>query len=373
VSRGPAAVGLAVCLATMAACAWASTDSAGDAGDSAAWAAPLPASEPYVVMSDARHGWAVWPSRESWLVLQTTDGWTHVRNATPVGVPTEGGLALSATAGSVAVAVLPYDRLLSSPLLTAAADQTGATTWEPQQLPGAVVDARDSVAVGPHGPTAVLRRGGGTLVTARAGDWATLADPARLAPGHGLRLDSVTWGGHGLGWLTGHATAGSPVAFQTGDDGATWAPLPPTNGGVAALVPCGSGSVWVLPVLTGGGRIVFRRTVDGGRTWRAGGSLAVPAGRTAWGCSGDEVWSLGRQGDVDEVFASTDGGAHWTGRGRAPDGVVDLTPVGGGAGFATTEHGGHAALWSVHDDGAVLHRLRLPGWVATLGGTGSQD
>jgi hypothetical protein len=372
VIRGAAAVGLAVCLASTAACAGTSTDSAAD-DDSTAWSAPVPASEPYIVMTDAQHGWAVWPSRESWLVLQTADGWQHVRNATPVGVPTEGGLALSATAGSVAVAVLPYDRLLSSPLLTATASDTGATTWAPQELPGPVVDAGASVAVGPHGPTAVLRRGGGTLITGRTGGWTTLTDPARLARGHDLRLDSVTWGGNGLGWLTGHGTAGSPVAFQTADDGATWSPVPRTIGGVAALAPCGAGTVWLLPVLTGGGRIVFRRTVDDGRTWPASGSLAAPRGRPAWGCLGDEVWSLGRRGGADHVFASADGGAHWADRGPAPDGVVDLTPVGGGNGYATTEHDDEATLWSVRDDGAAVHRLRLPGWVATLGGAGSDD
>ncbi|MDQ1601677.1 MAG: hypothetical protein QOD68_3151, partial [Actinomycetota bacterium] len=161
--RGAAAVGLAVCLAMLAACAGTSTDTA-RGPDGSRWSAPVPASEPYVVMSDARHGWAVWPSGKSWLVLQTSDGWTHVRNATPVGVPTNGGLALAAAAGSVAVAVLPYDRLLASPLLTAAS-QTGTAAWEPQELPGAVVDARASVAVSPEGPMVVLRRGGGTLVT----------------------------------------------------------------------------------------------------------------------------------------------------------------------------------------------------------------
>jgi hypothetical protein len=359
----------------MAACAGTSTGSTPDDDESATWSAPVPATEPDVVMSDALHGWAVWPSGQSWVVLQTSDGWTHVRNATPVGVPTAGGLALSTTAGSAAVAVLPYDRLLSSPLLTAATQPgpTTATTWVPHELPGAVVDARASVAVHAAGPTAVLRRRGGTLVTGRAGGWATLADAARLAPGHGLRIDSVTWAADGLGWLTGHGTAGSPLAFQTGDDGATWSPLPATTGDVAALAPCGSGAVWVLPVLTGGGRIVFRRTVDGGRTWQAGGSLPAATGQPAWGCSGDEVWSLGRRSDADDVFASDDGGAHWTDRGRAPEGVVDLTLVGGGTGFATTEHDDAATLWSVHDDGAAIHRLRLPGWVATLGGTGSAD
>jgi hypothetical protein len=47
--------------------------------------------------------------------------------------------------------------------------------------------------------------------------------------------------------------------------------------------------------------------------------------------------------------------------------------VGGGIGYATTEHDHEATLWSVRDDGADLHRLRLPGWVATLGGAGSDD
>ena len=114
-------------------------------------------------MTSGDTGWAVWPSGSSWLVLRTTDGWSHVTNATPTGVPTNGGLVIDATSGgSIAVAVEAYERLLSSPLLT----KTGATAvWRTAELPGAVTNARSAVAVTSTATTAVLRSAGGTVVT----------------------------------------------------------------------------------------------------------------------------------------------------------------------------------------------------------------
>jgi hypothetical protein len=236
-----------------------------------------------------------------------------------------------------------------------------------------VVNARGALAVGPTGTSAVLRRHGGTLVAAHAGAWLTLTDAERLAPRARLRLETVTWGADGLGWLTGHATDAA-VAFRTADAGATWTPVP-TGPGVptAALAPCGAGSTWVLPVLSAAGRVTFRRTVDAGRTWRTGGSLPMAAELPAWGCSGDDVWSVTQRHGSEQVVASDDGGVHWAEPRRAPAGVVDLTPVGDGAGFAVSRHGGESVLWSLDGDGTAWHRLRLPGWVGRLGGSMSDD
>ena len=37
-------------------------------------------------------GWATWRSGDSWILLQTADGFRHVTNATPIAVPTDGGV-----------------------------------------------------------------------------------------------------------------------------------------------------------------------------------------------------------------------------------------------------------------------------------------
>lgn len=331
-------------------------------------AVPLPAATPYLVMTDRTTGWAVWPGGSSWLVLRTTDGWEHSENATPVGVPTAGGLALAVTSEASAVAVEPYDRLLSSPVLT----RTGAAPWAPGQLPGAVAAARSAVALRSGTTTAVLRTSRGTVVAKDAGAWTTVTMAARLTRGRGLWLDAVTWADSRLGWLTGHGTGLAPVAFQTMDGGHTWTPVPLTGrGALAALAPCRTGPTWVLPVIGAGGRVVFHRTADGGGSWAAGGSLPVATGLPAWGCAADRVWSAGGSDTGDRVFSSADGGSRWADRGPAPRGLADLAPVGGGTGYATSVDGDAAVLWAVTADGARFRQRALPGWVDTLGGAGS--
>jgi hypothetical protein len=53
--------------------------------------------------------------------------------------------------------------------------------------------------------------------------------------------------------------------------------------------------------------------------------------------------------------------------------LVDLVPLGGGTGWATTGKGVTATLWTVSADGAQLRRHRLPAWVSTIGASGSQS
>jgi hypothetical protein len=354
-------------LVLLAASACSGHGSVGTASEGApSSTSPLSARAPYLLMSSDRSGWAVWPSGESWVVLHTTDGWADVTNATPVAVPTGGGLILDASVdGAVAVAVEPYDRLVTSPLLT----RTGATAaWSPEELPGAVSDSRDAVSTSASGTTVVLDKAGGTLVTGGNAGWAALTDSSKLAPAGHLRLDGVTWADEALGWLTGHGPSGSKVAFQTRDGGHTWTSVPEVpSSAVAALAPCGAGRTWLLPVVTTDGKIVVERTTDGGEMWTGGSAIAAPSGSPVWGCAGDEVWMAGSAAAKNHVFASSDGGATWSDRGRAPAGLTDLTPLGDGTGFATSDSSHHPLLWAVADNGAELSPRALPGWVATLG------
>ena len=342
---------------------------------STATAAPLGAASPWLQMSDRRSGEAVWPSGAAFLLLRTTDGWAHVTNITPVAVPTGGGLSMAADSGGLVVAVLPFDQLVFSPLLLRS---LSASSWSPDTTPGALAPGRHSVSISPRSVTAVLRARGGTVVEKGKQGWRVLTDAARLAPGRHLQLDGVGWGTDGRGWLTGHGPAGSPVAFTTGDFGATWAAVGGLGSDdVAALTPCGGEQQWTMPVIRAHGTVALAATTDGGVTWVTGASLTLPAGVPAWGCHGREVWMLGgaadsndpadRQAGGDSVYSSLDAGTTWTKQGPAPAGVSDLVPTGDHGGFATSATSKGPVLWAVRRDGASFTPIALPSWVATVG------
>lgn len=329
--------------------------------------APLPATTPYVATTGGSTGWAVWPSGTAWLVLQTTDGFAHVTNRTPVAVETDGGLIGSFASDRAAVAVGAHDRLLRSPLLTS----TGGAAWVPTELPDAVSNARDAVSIAGRSETAVAA--GGTVLVKTATGWSAVAEVRRLAPAGGLHIDSIVWANASLGWLTAHGRAGQPMAFQTSDGGVAWTALPLATGSVvAALAPCGTGASWLLPVIDTEGIERVLRTGDGGLTWTPGTPLSVAVGAPAWGCLGDEVWTAAHVGGADRVLASADGGNDWVDRGPAPTGLTDLTPAGDGVGFAAST-GKSATLWAVGAGGASFNAVRLPGWIAAVGSQTSGD
>jgi hypothetical protein len=353
---------VALALLALALTSGCAGSNAGDA-DQPTTASWLPASAPYVEMSTARSGWAVWPSRDAWLVLRTDDGWRHVRNATPVGVPTAGGFVLAATPRTALVAVGAYDRLLTSPLLIETAGR-----WRPDELPGAVSASRGAVGFTTHGATAVLRSG--QVVAQAAGQWSTLTTSRRLSPRGALTLDSLTWLDRTAGILTGRAADAGPSAFLTLDGGRTWRPLPWSGESVATVAPCGSGRSWLLPVLLSDHRTRFERTADGGRSWVALASLRTAASLPAWGCHGDTVWAVS---GTSHLVASNDGGRHWIDRGSAPAGLTDLDPLGGGAGIAVSRDGDQNRLWRVRGDGSHFSEIRLPGWVRRVGAQQTSD
>ena len=325
-------------------------------------------------MQDSRSGTAVWPSGAAFLLLRTGDSWRHVTNITPVAVPTNGGLTMAASSRELVVAALPFDRLVDSPLLRGTTSGTG---WSPGQLPGGLSSGRESVGLGPHGVTAVVRDGGGTVVEKTPGGWSVLTDSSRLAPGGHLQLDSISWGAGGRGWVTAHRPAGGPVAFTTGDSGRTWASVAGlVADAVAALPPCQGGQTWMLPVLSARGtmsvssrstRSTRSTSLGAGEAWATGALLTVPRGLPAWGCHGHDVWILGGATDGDHVYSSANAGATWTDRGIAPAGVSDLAPTGNHLGFATATTATGSVLFAVRGDGASFSPIALPGWVSAIG------
>jgi hypothetical protein len=329
--------------------------------------APLPATAPYLATTGAASGYAIWPSGGSWVLLQTSDGFAHVVNRTPVGVETDGGLIASFGPASTAVAVGAHDRLVRSPVLMASA----AGAWLPAEMPGAVVDARDAVAWASGTLTAVTT--GGAVIARTATGWATLTGVAKLAPDARLRLDGVTWADATTGWITGQGPAGPAMAYRTTDAGRTWAGVPASAGtAVAALAPCGAGKSWLLPVIDTAGTVSVLRTSDRGVTWTRGSALPIPSGEPEWACAGPRVWMAGRASGADRVFASADGGQSWVDRGAPPPGLTSLAMTGTGVGFAASA-GSPASLWAVSGDGAHFAPIVLPDWVATIGAESGGD
>jgi photosystem II stability/assembly factor-like uncharacterized protein len=315
-------------------------------------------------MSDAERGWAIWPSGDSWLLLRTTDGWHTVTNATPVAVPTGGGLVVDNAGATVAVAVGAYERLLRSPVLTKPAI---AAQWRANELPGAIMNDRNALSLAGQRLSAIITRAGGTVVMAQRNGWNTLVSANSLDPDGRLLLGTVSWANSRIGWVTGRGWLGAPVAFQTTDGGHRWRPIQVAGvAPVEALAPCGEGRRWLLPVI-GRGRIALERTTDNGRHWYAGTSLPLPSGSPAWGCHGDHVWLEARSGKSQHVFASDDGGQTWAERGPAPRGLSSLVPGPGGSGFAASRTAETTAMWVVTGDGRHFVPRALPGWVATLG------
>lgn len=339
--------------------------SACGAGPSAPALAPsrLPATLPYLLMTSPSIGYATWPSGDQWVLLATRDGWRTINNATPVAVPTGGGLVVAAASGEIAAAIGPYHRLTVSPVLRRS---VSSAVWQPAQLPDAVVDDRSAVALRAGRVTAVTAATGGTVVAADGGRWATLVTGRQLG-GDGLHLQTVSWADARVGWVTGHGRAGSRVAFQTVDAGAHWSPLPVTGAAtIVALAPCGAGLRWLLPVI-GDGDIRIWRTEDQGRNWTSGAALPLAAGAPAWGCAGTSVWMSAASKGRDYVFASADGGRSWNNQGAAPAGLESLTLAGGGNGYAISHAGSTDTLWAVSGDGATFTSRVVPGWVASIG------
>ena len=328
----------------------------------------MPATAPYVVMTGGSAGWAVWPSGSAWLVLQTTDGFAHVTNRTPVAVETDGGLIGSFATDHAAVAVGAHNRLLRSPLLT----WTGGVAWVPTELPDAVSDARDAVSIAGRSETAVTA--GGTVLTKTATGWSTVADVRPPRPGRGSAYRQHRLGQR-VARVVDRARARGPADGVS--DVRRW----------RRLDSCAAGhgfsrgrprSVWSRCLVAASGhRRRGHRARSAHRRWwahlddrapRCRSPPASPHGAVSATRSGPPPTSEA----LNASLRPTDGGNEWVDRGPAPAGLTDLTPTGDGVGFAAST-GKSATLWAVSADGASFKAVGLPGWVAAVGSQTSGD
>jgi hypothetical protein len=326
-------------------------------------------------MVDATTGYAVWPSGVRWIVLGTTDGWRTVQDRTPVAVPTDGGVVLAATSSRVAVGVLPHEQLAVSPILQTA---PAPVSWQPSQLPAALLAAPGSLALAPTATWAVLADGR-TVVSSMAGSdtWNTAVTAGVLDSSGALTITGVdfTGGGSGTGFLTARGPATRPVLFVSADAGSSWQPvqLPAGSGSndetAAALAPCLVGSTWMAPIVSGDRLRVFT-SADPAGPWAAGPALLATAD-SAVACGPDRIWVATSHGSGSDVYTAAPDSA-WVLAGQVDGAVTSLAVVSSREAFATFE--GPARLETLSLGTTLTEtKVRLPDWVATIGGTAMRN
>ncbi|MCW2523897.1 MAG: Photosynthesis system assembly factor [Frankiales bacterium] len=321
-----------------------------------------PAAESFLSMTSSQSGYGVLRAGSSSILAHTDDGWRSAQNVTPPAVPTGGGLSLAVGPGLLAVGVDSYDRLLFSPLLTST---DHGHTWVPRELPGPLSDARNSVAFAGSFVTAVVSTERGTLVETDADGWRELTRAAALSPAPQLVIDSVEWAGPQVGWVTGRNPDGGAVAFTSADGGRTWRSVGSfASSAIAALAPCGAGSVWQLPIIDSDLSLRILSTADQGVTWAAGAPVAVSTPSPVWSCQGQHTLVVGRD---DRLAVSTDAGLTWRAGPVVPAGVTGLSAqVSGPALAVSNDPTSGAPKLRSSINGSSFAAVTLPAWIGQL-------
>jgi hypothetical protein len=318
-----------------------------------------------IVMTSPLTGHAVLPSGSRWIVVGTADGWRTVTNQTPTAVPTDGGLALSAGAGSLALGVLPFELLTVSPVLQST---DAGRAWSHGQLPGGLLNSPDSLSIGPGGVLALVTTGGGQVVgAARArGPWHVLTTTAGLAP-QPPHLVTVSGFGEREVALTASGVPSSPLLFVSSDAGATWQSLvlpAGTSATATALTPCEVGGFWFVPVVSGSS-LRLDRAASWSGPWSAGAPVPV-GGHPVVACGPQGVWVFGGTGNDDLHVADVTG--LWTRQGTLTEPVTSAAVVSPESAFATTSGAATRILKLRLDHSLTETPIPLPSWVATVGG-----
>jgi len=314
-------------------------------------------------MTGPQSGFAVWPSGVRWIVLGTTDGWRTVSNRTPLAVPTDGGLVLSANPTTVAVGVLPHEQLTVSPVLQST---TAGATWVPTQLPGALSSSAASLARSDGATWAVLA--GGSVVTQvdGAATWREATSAATLDPAGHLTLTGIGFPDGATGFVTGSGPGDRPILFVASENSAFQA-VPLVLGGTGeatALAPCRVGSTWVAPVVTDGRLIPFTAARATG-PWKAGPALEV-SGTPVVACGPDRVWVIAPKGSSDELSVAYPG-AQWMLQGQLAARTTSLSVVSSDRAYVS--EAAPATLTAVYLGASLRSEtVPLPDWVETVGG-----
>ena len=314
-------------------------------------------------MTGARPGLAVWPSGVRWVLLSTADGWRTVKNATPVAVPTDGGLVLAAAPDRAAVGVLPYQALTVSPVLSS----VGASrTWTPTQLPSALASSPTALALTPGGAWAVLADGSVVTQSLASTQWTTAATTASLDPTGGLSITGVGFPDGRTGFLAGSRSGAGSVLLTTTDGGKHWVDTGIAAGASASsYLPCRLGATWVAPVLSDG-RLSVRTSSSPTGPWSEGPALdGVTAPLVS--CGPTMVWIGVPHGGSESLHGFTVVGA-WTSLGSVPRALVSLGAASDTVAYAAAEDDASVVLELTTGPTLGVTEVHLPDWVASIGG-----
>ena len=319
-------------------------------------------------MTGARQGLAVWPSGVRWILLSTADGWRTVKNATPVAVPTDGGLVLAAARERAAVGVLPYQALTVSPVLSSSG---GSRTWTPTQLPSALAPSPTALALTPGGAWAVLADGSVVEQSLGSTQWKTAATTASLDPTGGLSVSGVGFPDGRTGFLAGSRSGAGPVLLTTTDRGRHWVDTGVTAGASASsYLPCRLGPTWVAPVLSDG-RLSVRTSSSPTGPWADGPTLdGVSAPLVS--CGPTMLWVGVPQAGSESLHGFTVPGA-WTTLGSVPRALASLGAASDSVAYAAAADDPSIILELTAEPSLVVAEIRLPDWVATIGGAAMRN
>lgn len=158
-----------------------SATSAGGTGD----APPIPlagsASSASATWAALPMGYLGDPVNTFWQLVTVTGGSSHWTLATPPGVASNGGLAVTAgSSGSALAGFEPSQDLVFSPLAQSA---DGGATWSTGVLPGGLAPVPDSLASAGGTQLGLLASGGGRVVESAddLASWRTLVTERRIA------------------------------------------------------------------------------------------------------------------------------------------------------------------------------------------------
>jgi hypothetical protein len=349
--RAILAVVVAACLVPLSGCGSTSAGSAGQLDLRS------------LQMTGPRTGYAVWPSGVRWILLRTDDGWRTVKNATPVAVPTDGGLVLATGGGRAAVGVLPYEKLTVSPVMRS---EGASRTWTPSQLPSALAASAHALALTDGDAWAVLADGSVMRQHVGSQEWSTSLTASTPGSNGTLDITGVAFPDGRTGFLSGRRSGSGPVLLTTTDGGSRWVDTGITaTASTTSYLPCRLGSMWVAPVLSDG-RLELRTSSSPTGPWSVGPSLDAASAPLA-SCGTTMLWAGVRAAGSESLHGFTVQSG-WTPLGSVPRPLVSLGATSDAVAYAAAEDDPSVVVELTTGSSLGVAELRLPDWVATIGG-----